>query len=444
MPFVILPTNSASGGYDITNSARFVTGDSLTRTVTPSSSTSYTVSFWLKLSDVTYSSTPYLWSVGSSANGNGIYLFDSDRKIYFFDYPSGFLSLYNGVLRDPSAWYHVVWSVNSGTGTGYINGITGNTHSSIPALNDNTGNKISIHDYVGTGYNNVGCYMSEFNFIDGTALTPSSFGETDSDTGIWKPKAYTGTYGTNGFYLQFKNSASLGTDSSGNGNTFTVNNLTSIDQTTDTPTNNFATINGVEGITKTLTEGNLSLTGSSKSPRGTIGVSTGKWYWECKLITQISSTQVVGICNESHALTNDIGVDSNGWGYIIQSNANNGQAYHSGSVTQYATLTTNDILNIAVDMDNQAIYFGKNGTWQNSGVPTSGSSKTGAIYTNLPTSGFVFPAFVSSSTGVIQANFGNPPYSANSYTDGAGYGNFSYAVPSGYYALCTKNLANFG
>ena len=105
MPFVILPTNSASGGYDITNSARFVTGDSLTRTVTPSSSTSYTVSFWLKLSDVTYSSTPYLWSVGSSASGNGIYLFDSDRKIYFFDHPSGFLNLYNGALRDPSAWY---------------------------------------------------------------------------------------------------------------------------------------------------------------------------------------------------------------------------------------------------------------------------------------------------------------------------------------------------
>ena len=359
------------------------------------------------------------------------------------------------LLRDPSAWYHLVVAIDTTQATAsnrvkiYLNGsdISSNfTQSNSPSQNAQL--QVNNNNTMYFGYSvyqtlYFGGYQSEVHFVNGQQLNATSFGASNS-SGVWYPIAYQGTWGTNGFYLKFANSASLGTDSSGNGNNFTVNNLTSVDQSTDTELNNFATINGAEGITKTLTEGNLSLTGSDRSPRGTIGFSTGKWYWECKLITQIASTQVVGICNESFVPTNDIGIDSNGWGYIIQSNANNGQAYHSGSVTQYATFTTNDILNIAVDMDNKAIYFGKNGTWQNSGVPTSGASKTGAIYTDLPTSGFVFPAFESSSTGVIQANFGNPPYSANGYTDGAGYGNFSYAVPSGYYALCTANLNTYG
>jgi hypothetical protein len=459
MAFLVLGANSVSG-YNVANSLRFNSGSTDYLSRTPASATNrrtWTWSSWVKKSVV--SSTQVLFTAYTTNTDSG-YLFariDNGTGVIRIASGTGSINfITTAVFRDVSAWYHVMFSVDTTQATStnrvkiYINGsqVTDFSTGTYPAqnfdsaVNGNWSHNIGRDAQDGSGLFNG--YLAETYLIDGQALTPSSFGETDFDTGIWKPKAYTGTYGTNGFYLQFKNSASLGTDSSGNGNTFTVNNLTSIDQTTDTPTNNFATINGVEGITKTLTDGNLSLTGSNKSPRGTIGFSKGKWYWECKLVTQISSEQVVGIVNETFNPTDTVGSDAYGWGYIIQSNANNGQTYHSNATTQYATFATNDILNIAVDMDNQAIYFGKNGTYQNSGVPTSGASRTGAIYTNLPTSGFVFPAFDCGTSGLISANFGSPPYSANSYTDGAGYGNFSYSVPSGYYSLNTRNLANFG
>jgi hypothetical protein len=461
MPFVILPTNSASGGYDITNSLRFNSGSSDYLSRTPASAgnrRTWTYSTWVKVCK--FSQENNIISPNDGGSNRDTIRFEQNGmklQIFFNNTSNGFLNT-TQVFRDVSAWYHIVLAVDTTQATAsnrvklYINGsqVTSFSTETYPAqnyqtfFNLNSLHKIGQDASYSDSYAYFEGYMSDIFMIDGQQLTPTSFGETDFDTGIWKPKAFSGTYGTNGFYLQFKNSASLGTDSSGNGNTFTVNNLTSIDQTTDTPTNNFATINGVEGITKTLTDGNLTLSGSNKVPRGTIGFSKGKWYWECKLITQISQEQVVGICNETFNLTSVLGVNVNGWGYIIQSNANNGQVYHNNATTQYATFTTNDILNIAVDMDNQAIYFGKNGTYQNSGVPTSGASKTGAIYTNLPTSDLIFPAFESTSTGVISANFGNPPYSGGSFTDSAGRGNFSYSVPSGYYSLCTANLSLYG
>jgi hypothetical protein len=286
--------------------------------------------------------------------------------------------------------------------------------------------------------------MTEVYFIDGQQLTPSSFGETDEDTGIWKPKAYTGTYGTNGFYLQFKNSASLGTDSSGNGNTFTVNNLTSIDQTTDTPTNNFSTMNSVSSFgTVTFAEGNnqVNVADNTANATSTFMVSSGKWYWEVK--QTVGTLAMVGIRPE--------GMNYNQNSLFNLTGTNQGYYYYgdSGNIrpanTAYGnTFGVNDIIGVALDLDNNKLYFSKNGTFQNSGVPTSGATGTGAvsIATSGLTWGFSFTSGGNSDT--IQCNFGNPPYSANSYTDGAGYGNFSYAVPSGYYALNTKNLANFG
>jgi hypothetical protein len=218
----------------------------LTKTVTASTATSYTVSFWVKINDVSNSNTPYFWSIGSSA-GNGIY-FDTDGKIDFFrQSDTSYLTLYDGVLRDPSAWYHIVWSVNSGTGTAYVNGVTGNSHSSIPALNDNTGTKINIHSYVTGAYNTLDCCMAHFHFIDGTAYTASTFGETDSTSGIWVPKtAPSVTYGTNGFFLKFENSGAMGTDSSGNNNDFTTSGT--LTQNVDTPANNFATLNPLDQL----------------------------------------------------------------------------------------------------------------------------------------------------------------------------------------------------
>jgi hypothetical protein len=443
---LILGSNSVSG-YTVKNSLRFVSGDSLTRTVTASTATSYTVSFWIKINDIAWTSTPYLWSVGSTS-GNGIYLDTSDKKIYYFKQStSGFLNLYNGVLRDPSAWYHVVWSVNAGTGTGYINGITGNSHSSIPALNDNTGTKISIHDYVGGSYNGLQCQLSEYYFIDGSAKTPSDFGQTDTDTGIWIPKAYTGTYGTNGFYLEFQNSGALGTDSSGNGNTFTVNNLTSIDQTTDTPTNNFCTLNPLYKFTysPTFSEGNLSFTGTQAQWQGAIGslgISKGKWYYEAKFTSATAIADFfVGFgglddFDLSNPYRNNVSFyNSNGGEISVGDTANRFE-----TTSDYGTFANGDIIGVALDYDNELISIYKNG----SAIVTNYDYGATSYTSTLINGKTISPLVAHNGSGSISMNFGNPPYSGGSYTDSAGFGNFSYSVPSGFYALCTKNLSTQG
>ena len=425
---------------------------SLTRTVTASSATSYTVSFWLKINNPNYGSTPYLWSIGST-NGNGIYLFDSDRKIYFFKQStSSFLNLYNGALRDTSAWYHVVWSVNSGTGTAYINGITGNSHSSIPALNDNTGTKISIHDYVGGGYNSLDCLIANFYFIDGQALTPSSFGQTDATTGIWKPKVYTGSYGTNGFFLKFENSASLGTDSSGNGNNFTVNGTPT--QTVDTPSNNFATLNPLYSNSGTsFSNGNLTWTMPSavwRSALSNLGVSKGKWYMEAKYIS--GTYGWFGICSVEQAefFSNDYMGSAPSAPTNLAYGINGGTIDSGGAPLFTATAGgAGTIIGMALDLDNNYFYLRKDGTFVNGGVPTSGASGTGgfALPNKIALANYVFG--VSSYSGsIISSNFGNGRFGTTAisspYSDTAGLGKFQYAVPAGYYSLCTKNINSQG
>jgi len=312
-------------------------------------------------------------------------------------------------------------------------------------INNNIAHHISRAVHASERY--LDSYLSEFNFIDGQQLTPSSFGETDTDTGIWKPKAYSGTYGTNGFYLKFANSASLGTDSSGNGNTFTVNNLTSVDQTTDTPTNNFATWNPLDNFYNgsTFSEGNNRVvTGASTYTynTGTIGVSKGKWYWEVKA-TATTSGSASWYCIGASSIISTSGTSELGYSlYTFSYIGDNGTVRINGTtVATLSTYTTGAIISIGLDLDNNLVYFYKNGTIQNSGT---GISITASSSTPI---GFWLPAvgdYDGASTYTFDCNFGNPSYSANSYTDGAGYGNFSYSVPSGYYSLNTKNLANFG
>jgi hypothetical protein len=286
--------------------------------------------------------------------------------------------------------------------------------------------------------------------IDGQQLTPSSFGETDTLTGIWKPKTYTGTYGTNGFYLQFKNSAALGTDSSGNGNTFTVNNLTSVDQSTDTPTNNFCTLNSLNNLSYsgsgTLTEGNLqvSYSGGLFNTNATIAVNTGKWFWETKGVSNMQQGTVgarIGFLVQDNTGYASQFFDG-GCIFGMFAHPTAGIYTNVGSTSTIRnstpTYTDGDIIGIALDLTNNISYWYKNGTlsftYDFSALATIGSY-------------FICPALGNgsgSASPVFQSNFGSPMYSANSYTDGAGYGNFSYAVPSGYYSLNTKNLANFG
>ena len=464
MPFVILPTNSISGGYDITNSLRFNSGSTDYLSRTPASSgnrRTWTLSMWFKRTNIGTNQSLWVNENGAGANGHFNIFINSNDTITFSDTPDGANLSYNlipsQVFRDVSAWYHLVFQLDTTQATAsnrvkmYVNGsqVTAFGTATYPSQNyDGMMNRNST-TYLSTLYYAAGVYalngyVAETYFIDGQALTPSSFGETDSDTGIWKPKAYTGTYGTNGFYLQFKNSASLGTDSSGNGNTFTVNNLTSIDQTTDTPTNNFCTLNPLDvAPNQTFTEGNLAVLWSAlnKSNRANFAIDTGKWYWEVK-VTSVSGGSgngvFIGISNSSHDLGTWIGANANSWGYY----ASNGKIYtnNNGGTTYGNSYTLNDIINIAYDATNGKLYFGKNGTWQNSGDPVTA---TNPAYSSL--SGLIFPSSSAYTDNSLQFNFGNPPFTiASGNTDGAGFGNFEYAVPSGYYALCTKNLATFG
>jgi len=191
-----------------------------------------------------------------------------------------------------------------------------------------------------------------------------------------------------------------------------------------------------------VSEGNLKSLGSTTSGigavTGTISVSQGKWYWE---VSRVGTTNFayVGVGEAG------IGNQTNITGYGISGYRSNGDTYDPDLSILTSWNTAGDIIMIAMDMDNGAIYYGKNGTWLNSGVPTSGASRTGALSTFTPSTTAYAPiAGGYGTSNGVNCNFGSPPYAANNFADAAGYGNFSYAVPSGYYSLCTKNLNTYG
>ena len=373
-----------------------------------------------------------------------------------------------------SAWYHIVIAVDTTVGTAgdrtriYVNGseITAFDTETNATQNNNSAFNTGSTTYVIGRYNPSQAqnyyysgYMTEYVFVDGQQLDATSFGEFSEDENIWRPIDVSGlTFGTNGFYLDFENSGSLGADVSGNGNNFTVNNLTSIDQTTDTCTNNFCTLNPLAQTTTkgTVSEGNLEFdragsTDSWVSILSTIGASAGKWYAEVKIIDVGSPSQgcVLGFLN-----LDETNIMSSSSTYLGAATADAGMGWYSvgnvfrqgGHVNIINSYTDNDIVMLAMDLDNGYCYFGKNGSWENSGDPTSGSSGTGGYATsNMTANGTYCFAVSCREAGNVQMNFGNPPFSITSgNSDGNGYGNFEYSVPSGYYALNTKNLAEYG
>ena len=326
-------------------------------------------------------------------------------------------------------------------------------------IKSRSGNTVFNH-VIGTagdslGNNGFHGYMAEIVLIDGQALDPTSFGEFDEDSpNIWKPKNVSGlTFGTNGFYLDFEDSSALGNDANGSNN-FTVNNLTAIDQSTDTCTNNFATLNVLDGNlgNSTFSEGSLrfnSEDGANKCwMRSTIGVSSGKWYFEAKVQTA-GNNCAIGISDRPSPDFNSTELGAGAFDYSYQS-ANSGNKLNNGSGSSYGdTYTDDDIVSCALDLDNNKVYFGKNGTFQNSGNPTNGTNPAFTITApSLTNHGFYFFCLgdLTSANNVRWlANFGSPPYSeSGGNSDGNGYGNFAGSVPSGYYALNTKNLAEYG
>ena len=468
---IILGTNSIKDtGYDVANSLRFNSGSSDYLNRTPSSAgnlRTMTFSFWMKRSKLT-SGAQRIFSIFNNSGADQFWLRTADSSndyIDFFSQTSSSQTLRlvsNARLRDVSAWYHIVIAVDTTQGTDsnrikmYINGVqqTSFSTTSYPSQNTDLEWNKAIPNMLGAQQSNgtaefIDMYLAEVCFIDGQQLAPTSFGEFDEDSGIWKPIDVSGlTFGTNGFYLDFENSSALGNDANGSNN-FTVNNLTAIDQSTDTCTNNFATLNGVFNTPLTLAEGNLKATEGSNVwnyIQGTIAVASGKWYWECKckgnylVLGVIDQDEAKGYAvNDRNPFTStDISTRSFGY-YNID-----GKYYSNGSGNTYGnTFASDDIIGVALDCDNKKLYFSKGGVFQNSGNPESGATGTGAISLNSNTS--LFGMAIAVQNNNTEVNFGSPPYAISSgNADGNGYGNFEYAVPSGYFALNTKNLAEYG
>jgi hypothetical protein len=456
---LILGTNSIKDtGYDVANSLRFNSGSSdyLNRTTTsPSNDRKYTFSCWVKRSSL---GKQYIIADYSSSSNFSEFGFNGGDKLFAYQQDGGstaFEVVTNRVFRDLSAWYHILYVFDSAQATDtnrikfFVNGVeeTSMSGTNYPSLNLDTrlnGNgRVYNIGQSGNNGNYFDGYLTEIVGLDNQALDPTSFGEFDSDSNIFKPKDVSGlTFGNNGYYLDFENSGSLGADVSGNGNNFTVNNLTSDDQVIDTPTLNYATWNPLDNYWSngTLSNGNLTFLSDTTNLTyitSTIGVNSGKWYWEVEFDAKSggSDSPIIGITStQSTAGNQRVGNFPNDWGYSGYSPS----AYvNNNTETSYgSSYTTNDIIGVALDLDNNKLYFSKNGTWQNSGDPTSGATGTGALSITDPSStplGFYFPAICYnnvSNTGTFNANFGSSA--------------FSYTVPSGYYALNTKNLSEFG
>ena len=445
--------------YEVANSLRFNDDSSDYLNRTPGSAgnrRTFTISCWIKRGQTTTLSNIMSAWASNADSGHFLLRFDSAERLDVSTWSTNVLTT-NRLFRDPSAWYHIVCAIDTTSGTAdnrvrlYVNGVeetsfsTRNNPSQNTDLqvNNNSIQVIGANYYTSSAQTYSDGYLAEFVLIDGQQLDPTSFGEFDEDSpNIWKPKNVSGlTFGTNGFYLDFENASSLGADVSGNSNNFTVNNLTSVDQTTDTCTNNFSTLNSILGNTgvNAFSEGNTVVEftgGGNGSSLSTFGLQAGRWYAECKINTTGNGAGV-GIFGES--------TDINAWVNIVDGlvYVNSGQKNVNGTETSGvgATFTDNDIIGVALDITSGDVEFFKNGasqfTLSLSDMLTGGNSNS--------TYFFGFSDASGATSGKGSYNFGNPAFSISSgNSDANGYGNFEYAVPSGFYALNSKNLAEFG
>jgi len=458
--------------YEIDNSLRFNDGDTpyLTRSTGTTNKKTFTVSVWAKRSTLNARQT--IWASDQNSNdtgdgskgGSGVFIgFWNNGAFYFGGFGGSFQVRADGLQRDVSAWYHIVAQVDTTQSTTndrgklWINGVKQTTYTSMIGQNIDVKwatNRIGVRSDVANYSDSVNFtaymdgYLAELHVVDGQTLTASDFGEYDESSGVWKPKIYEGTHGTDGYYLKFNNTGNMGEDSSGNDNTFTPTNLSgTTDVTTDTPTNNFATMSSIDTNEQaSLSEGNTQLQRGSNYAgcNGTFGLSSGKWYWEVKTPTPTTSgeNESFGVSKVPHATigNNYLGINTNSWAIMIDNAASDIYKNHNNSFTDTGiNASANDIFNIALDMDNNKVYFGRNGTYFDSGDPAAGTNPT---YSSVSGDTHIYPAFSMNGNDTLQVNFGNPAFSISSgNTDDNGYGNFEYAPPSGYLALCTQNLA---
>jgi len=498
MPTILGANSVSDTGYDVANSLRFDddSSHSLTRTFGSGNQKTWTWSAWVK-------KTANLKTLGDFdfVLFNG-YQDSNNRLSIFFGQTSGGTSIVDdciaifgtaggstsfnvstsAVFRDNSAWMHIVVALDTTQSTAsnrvkiYVNGVqqtlnfdTTPAEDSDQSINFNQNHTIGNYN-TNTASTEFDGYMAEVVFIDGSALDPTSFGEFDEDSPtIWKPKDVSGlTFGTNGFYLDFENASSLGADVSGNSNNFTVNNLTSIDQTTDTCTNNFITLNPLVLETnrtdnQIYSEGNTIVIPNSHdnyaTASSTIGLKgAGKWYWEAQIVWNGTASnayypRTIGFVTHDYAYSASyLDQDEESWAIIYQAGGGPGwrigHANSESNISGATAMADGDTMIFALDLDNGKFYAGRNGTFYTSGDPTSGATGTGALATLDATdlSKFLFPAVTNASNATYyKFNFGNPAYSISSgNSDENGFGNFEYSVPSGYLAICSKNLAENG
>jgi hypothetical protein len=451
-------------GYDIDQSLRFNPADTPTMTHTPAGAgnrTTWTFSCWVKRCESTESGSTGAHVLLSSAVASGVTAGNTDIRFtetndllfqnYYYHSPNeyNYLIRTNAKYRDPGAWYHVVavWDTSNGTADDrmrlYVNGeqvtsmqLRTNPSSSFES-HMNSGTAFQVADYSATANTELNGYLAEVHFIDGTALTPASFGETNSDTNQWQAIKYAGSYGSNGFYLKFQDSSALGDDSSGNTNDFTATNLAATDQVLDSPTLNYSTLNPLinSSGTPAYSEGNLVITpdGSNYSVyQSTIPVSSGKWYAEY-LVGDTNTFAGVSSADQSASAYGSYW-DNTSADFIFFNN-NNGNKIIDGAATSYvgAGATVGQIVGVAIDLDGNAINFYINNSAQGS-ISFSGGVASA--------SSFVFSG-VGYAADAERWNFGQDSSFAGAKTaqGNGGVGeDFYYTPPTGYKALNTDNL----
>ena len=428
---------SAAGAYEIERSMRFNSGSTVRLSRTPSSAgnqRTWTWSGWIKRG--TISTVQDLFAAYDGSSAYNIIRIGSNDQLNFQSNTAA-IKLTNAKLRDTAAWYHIVVAVDTTSGTAadrviiYINGVrqtlaTDNTVTQNTDYFFNTTNAHTIGSYAnGSSYPFDG-YMTEINYIDGTILTPSSFGETNEDTGQWVPKKYAGAYGTNGFFLEFKDNSGtgatqMGKDTSGNGNNWTPHNISvssghykEEDSMVDTPTNNFAVLNYIDHDTPTITNGNLDYsTDAAEDCSSTFGLTSGKWYAEF-VCGGDGKGSLVGIKN---SVANRL--DATGANTVCEAVNTNAQysPNSTAAVTTGGTWTTDDVIGIALDATNKTCDIYKNGSkiWG---------------FTSFTISAPYFFAFDrnsgSGSDVVHSVNFGQRQ--------------FAHTPPTGYKKVCSQNL----
>ena len=475
LPLPTITDDRALGAADIQKSLRIdqgttdLNGANYSRTFGSGDRKTFTISLWVKKcgtpgnigdGDDQYS----MLSAGGGGSGAsaGNFFFYNDDTLRFTSNPQPSVVLQlitNRRFRDVTAWYHLMAVLDTTQATEsnraklYVNGVqeTSFSTATYPSQDNTTvylngafqhrvGSN-SLGSNIANSYGNFNGYFAEYNFIDGQALDPSSFGFTDPQTGKWMPKRYEGTYGTNGFYLDFSDNTStttLGIDKSPNGNDFTPEDVRLSDSVTDTPTNNFCTLNSLNCIVNSnnyaakLREGNLLMVGGDVHAASTFHLpKSGKWYAEFSKYGN-GAVQAISVTRANQPMTSYDGYL--GLADHVQYVSNGEVGNRSRGSTSDAATWQDDadiVVAMAVDIDNGAVYFARANTWINSGVPTSGSAKTGAIATDLLTDNdgehyIGVQGYNGSNSYGMYANFGQQ--------------SFTYTPPAGYKTLCTKNL----